>query len=103
MPGIFPEFKMEADNYDIPMLLTGVPYACAIPGSSLYVLTNIQIHTGRAGKPGSEHLVQGRAYDGEVSCTCTPAERKPVQGEIMQRQPFRPASDKIPFACSPVS
>ena len=66
-PGVYPEFKVDASNYDSPLLLRGVPFSCAVPGSSLYVLTNIRIHTGRAGRRGSEHSVQGRTYDGEVS------------------------------------
>ena len=64
---------MEADNYNVPVLLTDVPFSCAVPGSSLYVLTSIHFHVGRVGRKGSEHLVQGRSYDGEVSA-CAGAE-----------------------------
>ena len=57
---------MEAEDYHDPLLLTGVPYTCAVKGSRDYVFTNVHIHNGISGGHGSSHFVQGKAYDAEV-------------------------------------
>ncbi|XP_070202078.1 putative carbonic anhydrase 1 isoform X2 [Littorina saxatilis] len=63
---LYPEFKVNARDYNIPLVLKDVPFSCAVPGSSLYVFKSVQFHAGKAGSESSEHLLQGKRYDGEI-------------------------------------
>ncbi|XP_076469981.1 putative carbonic anhydrase 1 [Babylonia areolata] len=64
--GNYPEFRVDPYDYDDPMLLMNVPFTCAVPGSSLYVLSSVKIHVGIAGRRGSEHSLKNQAFDGEL-------------------------------------